>query len=438
MITRIEVYRYRCFSKLAVELGEYNVLAGANGSGKTTLLDIPILLGDLLTQRICSAAFLEIQPSRGAPRAHTLDELIHQGRGEDFVLVVEAALPGHIVKQVAEPPKGAVQAKVGRWPTHLTHLRYELRFQVFNNIELHILNEYLFLFSENGKRPELGGGLQGEPISYLKSGHPRLQQGWQSLLNREKGEITQIFERKNKTRHVLKVRVPPHQLALASVPYDRESYPVHTWFQDFLRAGAIFFDPDWRTLRGASPPGQPNHFLPNGLSHPWLALHLQKTEPERFQDWIEHVQTALPQIENIEVCEREEDHHAYFRIHYQGGYIVTSSGLSEGTLRTLCLTLLPYVRTRPALLLTEEPENSLHPQAIETVLQSLQSLYGSQVWFSTHSPIVLAHTDLSHILCMRLTKTGAVEAVLGDQHPRLEQWRGELDLGSLFAAGVLD
>ena len=436
MITRIEAYRYRCFSKLAVELGEYNVLAGANGSGKTTLLDIPILLGDLLTQRTCSVAFLETQPSRGAPRAHTLDELIHQERGDDFVLVVEAALPEHVAKQVAEPPKKPVQTKVERWPTHL---RYELRFQVFNNIELHVLNEYLFLFSANEKRPELGGGLQGEPISYLKSGSPRLQRrNWQSLLNRERGEPVQLSPEHDKASTVLKIRVPPHRLALTSVPYDQESYPALVWFQDFLRAGAVFFDPDWRTLRRASPPGQPNHFLPNGLSHPWLALHLQKTEPERFQDWVEHVQTALSQIENIEVREREEDHYAYFRVYYQGGYIVTSSGLSEGTLRTLSLTLLPYVRTRPALLLTEEPENSLHPQAIETVLQSLQSLYGSQVWFSTHSPIVLAHTDLSHILCMRLAKTGAVEAVPGDRHPRLEQWRGELDLGSLFAAGVLD
>jgi predicted ATPase len=46
VISRIEAYRYRCFSKLAVELGAYNVLAGANGSGKTTLLDIPVLLGE--------------------------------------------------------------------------------------------------------------------------------------------------------------------------------------------------------------------------------------------------------------------------------------------------------------------------------------------------------------------------------------------------------
>ena len=48
----------------------------------------------------------------------------------------------------------------------------------------------------------------------------------------------------------------------------------------------------------------------------------------------------------------------------------------------------------PRLLVTEEPENGIHPRAIETVVQSLGMLYDSQVWVSTHSPIVLAHTEL--------------------------------------------
>ena len=93
MITRLEAYRYRCFSRLSATVGEFNILAGANGSGKTTLLDVPVLLGDLIAQRICSKAFLEVLPSRRTFRAHTLTELVHQDRGEDFILAVEARLP---------------------------------------------------------------------------------------------------------------------------------------------------------------------------------------------------------------------------------------------------------------------------------------------------------------------------------------------------------
>lgn len=124
---------------------------------------------------------------------------------------------------------------------------------------------------------------------------------------------------------------------------------------------------------------------------------------------------------------------------YAGGYEVTSSGLSEGTLRIFALTLLPYLPPSmlPALLVTEEPDNGIHPRAIETVAQSLASIAGTQVWVSTHSPIVLADTQLDDVLAARLDGEGAVTVVPGPRHPRLKDWRGGIDLGTLFAAGVL-
>ena len=41
--------------------------------------------------------------------------------------------------------------------------------------------------------------------------------------------------------------------------------------------------------------------------------------------------------------EREEDHYAYFSVEYEGGYRVTSSGLSDGTLRILAMTMIPFL-----------------------------------------------------------------------------------------------
>jgi ABC-type transport system involved in cytochrome c biogenesis ATPase subunit len=114
MLTRLEAYRYRCFSRLAIDVGGFNVLAGANGAGKTTLLDIPIVLGDLLAQRTCSAAFLEVQPSRGAPRAHNLRDLIYLGRGESFVLAIEAELPTEVQRVLLEASTDAVRDETRR------------------------------------------------------------------------------------------------------------------------------------------------------------------------------------------------------------------------------------------------------------------------------------------------------------------------------------
>jgi predicted ATPase len=154
--------------------------------------------------------------------------------------------------------------------------------------------------------------------------------------------------------------------------------------------------------------------------------------------WQEHVKIALPNIERIELKEREEDHHVYFRIFYHGGYTITSSGLSEGTLQILALTILPYLNNLPEIVFLEEPENGIHPRAIEAVLQSLSSAYDSQLLVSSHSPVVLANSELSHILCARLDENGAASIVAGSKHPRLKDWKGRIDLGALLATGVLE
>lgn len=436
MITRIESYRYRCFRNLAVDVGSYNVLAGANGSGKTTLLDIPTLLSDMLTSRYCSDAFLTMEtPWADGPRAHTLVELIHQQRGDDFVLVVEAELPQEIIRVFTDAASESEKDKPDSWPKYI---RYELQLEVFNKVELHVKNEFLYLYPEK-RRPELGllGGLQGEAEDYTKQGRPVLRdKQWRSVLYRHEGEPAQYLEELGpRTRHQ-ENRVSPMQLALAGLSVDDTLYPAANWFRRLLEEESVFYDPKWSTLRRASKPGQPKKLIPSGENLPWLAMELKKEDPERFESWVEHVQTALP-IESIDVVLREEDYHAYFVVKYGGDYMVTSSGLSDGTLRLMAMTLLPYLSKTPQLTVLEEPENGIHPKAIEVVLQSLNSVYDGQVWISTHSPIVLAHTELENVLCTRLGHDGAVQVIPGDEHPQLKNWKGGMDIGTLFAAGVL-
>ncbi len=76
-------------------------------------------------------------------------------------------------------------------------------------------------------------------------------------------------------------------------------------------------------------------------------------------------------------------------------------------------------------------------ERIEAVLQSLSSIYDSQVLVSSHSPVVLAQSKPDQILCARLSENGSTSIVSGTNHPQLKDWQGQVDLGALFAAGVL-
>jgi predicted ATPase len=444
MITRLEATRYRCFERLGVDVGDFRVLVGANGSGKTTLLDLPVLLGDLLRANNVSAPFMERRPEL-PPRAGSLNELVFAGRGSDFSLAVEARLPdavqskvveGMFARKRTERSRQALQEDRRQWPTHI---RYEIGLRIAADQALQVAYEYLFMFPESDGPDRRQAGFHGVVADNKKH--------WHLTLKREIGYETE-FSPETPQANAAKVGLPETLLAMPRVLFESEAgYPAARWLHGLLTTDAVFLEPNWSAMRQASPPGQPKVITANGRNIPWLALELKREgapdgagadyRSERYTDWIAHVQTALPQVTDIEVREREDDHHAYFVVSYKGDFKVPSPGLSDGTLRILTLTLLPYLSKHPSILVTEEPENGIHPRAIEAVLQSLSSMYDSQVWVSSHSPVVLARAKLDQLLCARLANEGGVEMVAGTDHPRLQEWRGGIDLGSLFAAGVL-
>lgn len=450
MITRLEATRYRCFEHLGIDVGNFQVLVGANGSGKTTVLDLPVLMGDLLRANNIAAPFMDRRPEL-PPRAGNLNELIFAGRGSDFSLAIEARLPDAVQAKVlkgvfsrlrTEKSRLAFHEDRGRWPTHI---RYELGLRISSDRELNVVSEYLFVFPEAHGPDRHQGGFQGVFVEENRA------RNWRSILQREFGydaEFTSEVPPSGSKARIAKTGLPATLLAMPRVLFESEAeYPAARWLFSLLTTEAVFLEPNWSAMRQASPPGQPKIVTANGRNVPWLALDLKREgaqegapaafRSERYGDWVAHVQSALPQISDIDVREREDDHHAYFVVSYQGGFKVPSSGLSDGTLRILTLTLLPYLSKQPAILVTEEPENGIHPRAIEAVLQSLSSMYNSQVWVSSHSPVVLARAKLNQLLCARLASDGGVEMLAGPNHPRLQAWRGGIDLGSLFAAGVL-
>jgi predicted ATPase len=110
---------------------------------------------------------------------------------------------------------------------------------------------------------------------------------------------------------------------------------------------------------------------------------------------------------------------------------------SDGTLRLLALTLPAYLTELKGAYLIEEPENGIHPKAVETMYDSLSHVYDAQVLLATHSPVILGIAEPQEVLCFAKTNEGATDIVRGDEHPDLQNWRGEVDLGTLFASGVL-
>jgi hypothetical protein len=246
----------------------------------------------------------------------------------------------------------------------------------------------------------------------------------------------ELFRPPAKPRN-LAFKLGPRKSALGNLPEDESQFPVTTWLKRLLAEGVQQGMLNSLLIRRASPPGQFRGFKPDGSNLPWVIDAFRKKDGDRFQEWIAHLQTALPDIVDVRTVARPDDRHMYFMVCYRDGLEVPSWMASDGTLRLLALTLPAYLPDLKGVYLIEEPENGIHPRAVETMFQSLSSVYDAQILLATHSPVILSTAEADTVLCFAKTDDEVTDIVLGSEHPALRDWRGETNLGVLFAAGVL-
>jgi predicted ATP-dependent endonuclease of OLD family len=92
--------------------------------------------------------------------------------------------------------------------------------------------------------------------------------------------------------------------------------------------------------------------------------------------------------------------------------------------------------TEPRLYLFEEPENGIHPKAIEIVMSAIESIPNAQTFVTTHSPIIVQQAGVDSLLLFsKLDREILVQR--GRDNPILHEWDGVPDLGSVVASRVL-
>jgi energy-coupling factor transporter ATP-binding protein EcfA2 len=425
MITRIEALRYRALRYVSQKVGRFQLLVGPNASGKSTFLDVVALLGDLLQGGLGAA--VQGDPKLGIPpRAPDPSHLVWMRQGGTFELAVELAIPGDRRQKLSNGEYAVA--------------RYELAIGTAE--ELGLVSETLWLKPETSPAPARGHQAllfpapPQPPESIVIPARRRTPQGWKKVVSRGEDPWNVQFNSETSGWNN-PFRIGPTKSALANLPEDEVRFPVGTWVKQALGEGVQRIVLASEAMRRPSPPGRSRAFLPDGSNLPWVVDLLERSHPDRFKAWVEHVRQALSDLESITTREREEDRHRYLILRYRNGLEAPSWLASDGTLRLLALTLLAYAPEVSGTYLIEEPENGIHPRAIETVFQSLSSVYDAQLLCATHSPVVVSMAKAAHVLCFGRNAEGATDIVRGDEHPRLKTWKGEVDLGTLFASGVL-
>ena len=419
MLTLVEALHYRCLRYVRRPLSPFQVMVGPNASGKTTFLDVISFLRDLLSLGLEAAVRTRTQDFR---------DLVWRRAGSGaFELAVEARIPEERRQKIV--------------PQTYEHVRYQLRFRFDQEQnQFGIDEETVMLIGEPEESIEQKMLFPQPPTAPSTILVAPKRKHAKTIISKSSGGNDNFYtelESKGGKGWFPSIKLGTRKSALANLPDDEEKFPVSTWLRELLLGGVQQLVLNSLTLREASPPGMGRSFRADGSNLPWVIHDLEQRRPDLLEAWIEHVRTALPDIEGIRTSEIPDVHKRFLSVRYQGGLEVPSWTASDGTLRMLALTLLAYLPDMSGIILIEEPENGIHPKAVETVFQSLSSVAGAQVLLATHSPVILAMADPADVLCFAKNDEGATDIVTGREHPALREWQGDPSLGSLFAAGVL-
>jgi hypothetical protein len=420
MISLIEALNYRSLRYVRQPLSPFQILIGPNGSGKTALLDIPSVLAHLIELGLDLA--MGGDDLLAIPlRATDARQLLWKQQGQLFELAVELPIPKGLARG-----NGAEAQQV---------CRYEL---AIDAVASSIVAENLLVIPQGDDKPrpplDVFPSPRQIPSTILVNPHASLPTGWKKLIGRNQPARATFFSETSNwqtTRKILAGRT-----ALASLPEDPERFPVACWFRDQLIGQMHRLVLSGEHMRLPCPSSRQWGFRADGSNLPWV-LHRLQQNPARFAQWLAHLQEALPEFSGVSTVLREGDCHRYLTARAAEDVALPSWTLSHGALRMLALTLLAYVEDLSGSYLIEEPENGIHPKAMESVFQSLSSVHDAQIFCTTHSPVLLGLASPAQLLCFAKTADGQTDVIQGDQHPVLRDWQGTINLETLFASGVL-
>ena len=132
------------------------------------------------------------------------------------------------------------------------------------------------------------------------------------------------------------------------------------------------------------------------------------------EDFIEWLRILIPEFENIEVKKNEFDgsFHIFVKEKTQNKHFSVKL-LSDGTKNILALMAAVYQSNQPQFLCIEEPENGLHPHAIELLVDFFREkceTEGHHIWLNTHSPTL--------VRCLAIDEVITVNKINGETKAR--------------------
>lgn len=218
-------------------------------------------------------------------------------------------------------------------------------------------------------------------------------------------------------------------------PYRKEYSPLAA-FSNYLQSWEVY-DPIPALMRGSVQVKRELKLAPHGENLAGVLHTLHSEFPEIFKTMEGHLQVLMPESRKLLSLLTEKGQTYPGLEENTIPSKIPASSLSAGTLRFLAFLAALYSPEAPPLVCFEEPENNIHPHALELLMDVLKTASQKrQVLIATHSPYLLNFVDPHSVFVFEKIR-GETKVVRASTKRKLKSLLRKVGLGEAWYAGTL-
>lgn len=170
-----------------------------------------------------------------------------------------------------------------------------------------------------------------------------------------------------------------------------------------------------------------------------LAIRNILAQPDKRKQFLNILKDILPFINKVRT-QQLADTSVLFSIQEKFGDELDFPAhfVSDGTVNVAALVTALFFDDA-AVTIIEEPERNLHPALISRVVNAAEdAARNKQIFFTTHNPEIVRHTDIGNLLLVRRDYRGYSRVVRPEKSRKVRRFLSEeLGLEDLYVQGIL-
>jgi predicted ATPase len=393
MITRLKVNGFKNLINVDLRFSPFTCIAGPNSAGKSNLFDAIKFLSNTTEKTLIDAA--RSVRSEGQKNSDLKDifNKIENFYTDKIDFEVDMIVPTTTIDDLGQ-----------RADATITTLKYILEIKYNSSEEgelLQIEREELIPIPQNEAKRQIYFNRSNKWINNIITGRRSTNSPFISTIIQDNQKIVCIHQdqRKGKAGKKIASQLPRTVLSTVTAEYSTACVvrnEMRSWMMLQLEPSALRKSDEFEKRKNAQ-------IQENGEALPatLYRLTIENKNRDILQELTNRLTELVEGVSEIYIDKDDKRELLTLMLKFKNGSVFPSRSLSDGTLRFIGLAVLELDSKSGGMICLEEPENGIHPQKMEAMIQLLKDITTDtrssidednplrQIIINTHSPIIV-------------------------------------------------